>query len=118
MKSILLLLIISTFLTANPNDYSKDVESLDSIIEALYDVISGEKWEARDWECFLYLFHKSGTIGSVGKTKEGKVDTRAMTPPEYIKRGGTFFGWEWLFRKGDRSADGAIPTYNSYFFDI
>jgi len=35
MKSILLLFIISTILTANPNDYSKDVESLDSIIEAL-----------------------------------------------------------------------------------
>ena len=55
MKSILLLFMISTILTANPNDYSKDVESLDSIIEALYDVISGEKWEARDWE---WLFRK------------------------------------------------------------
>ena len=99
MKSILLLFMISTILTANPNDYSKDVESLDSIIEALYDVISGEKGEARDWERFLYLFHKSGTLRSVGKTKEGKVDTRAMTPEEYIKRAEPFLVGNGFFER-------------------
>jgi len=99
MKSILLLFIISTILTANPNDYSKDVESLDSIIEALYDVISGEKGETRDWERFLYLFHKSGTLRSVGKTKEGKVDTRAMTPKEYVKRAEPFLVGNGFFER-------------------
>ena len=99
MKSILLLFIISTILTANPKDYSKDVESLDSIIEALYDVISGEKGEARDWERFLHLFHKSGTLRSVGKTKEGKVDTRAMTPEEYIKRAEPFLVGNGFFER-------------------
>jgi hypothetical protein len=73
MKSILLLFIISTILTANPKDYSKDVESLDSIIEALYDVISGEKGGSPGiGERFLHLFHKSGTLRSVGKTKREK----------------------------------------------
>ena len=108
MKSILILFIISTVLSANPKDYSKDVASLDSIIHALYDVISGEKGEARDWERFLYLFHNSGTLRSVGKTKEGKVDTRAMTPEEYIKRAEPF----WLgmaFSKG-RSVGGRNHT--------
>ena len=99
MKFILSLFIISTILTANPNDYSKDVESIDSIIHALYDVISGEKGVARDWGRFTYLFHESGTLRSVGKTKEGKVYTRAMTTEDYIKRAEPFLVGNGFFER-------------------
>ncbi len=99
MKSILLSLITITALGANQSDYEKDVASLDSIIEALYDVISGEKGEARDWERFRYLFHASGTLRSVGKTKEGKVDTRAMTTEDYIKRAEPFLVGNGFFER-------------------
>jgi len=84
MKSILLLLLSGSLLMGNP--YNKDVTSLDAIISTLYEVISGEKGEARDWGRFRFLFHESGTLRSVTKTKEGIVDTRAMTPDDYINR--------------------------------
>ena len=38
------------------NQYKDDVISIDSIIDALYDVISGEKGEERDWDRERYLF--------------------------------------------------------------
>ncbi len=59
MKSILLILLSGSLLMGNP--YNKDVTSLDAIISTLYEVISGEKGEARDWD-------------------------RAMTPDDYINR--------------------------------
>ena len=61
------------------------MKSIDSIISALYEVISGEKGEPRDWDRFRNLFHSSGTLRSVGMTKEGVVDTKAMAPKDYIK---------------------------------
>ena len=39
------------------NEYKDDVISIDSIIDALYDVISGEKGEERNWDRERYLFH-------------------------------------------------------------
>ncbi|MBC8344894.1 MAG: hypothetical protein ISR89_09105 [Candidatus Marinimicrobia bacterium] len=99
MKSILLLLITVTAIGAIPANYEKDVASLDSIIEALYEVISGEKGEARDWDRFRYLFHESGTLRSVGKTKEGKVYTRAMTTEDYIKRAEPFLVGNGFFER-------------------
>ena len=37
--------------------YKKDVSSIDSIINALYEVISGGKGEERDWDRERNLFH-------------------------------------------------------------
>jgi len=39
------------------NQYKDDVISIDSIIDALYDVISGEKGEERNWDRERYLLH-------------------------------------------------------------
>lgn len=83
MKSILFLLISGSLIAGNP--YHKDVTSLDAIISALYEVISGEKGEARDWDRFRYLFHTSGTLRSVVKTKADLIDTRVMSPDNYIE---------------------------------
>ncbi|MDP6339255.1 MAG: hypothetical protein QF842_02880 [Candidatus Marinimicrobia bacterium] len=99
MKTILLSIIFGIFFIGGPSGYEKDVESLDSIIKALYDVISGEKGEARDWDRFRYLFHDSGTLRSVGETKEGLVDTRAMTPEDYIKRAEPFLVGNGFFER-------------------
>ena len=77
---------INSITIASPELYERDVKSIDSIISALYEVISGEKGEPRDWDRFRNLFHSSGTLRSVGMTKEGVVDTKAMAPNDYIKR--------------------------------
>ena len=77
---------INSITIASPELYERDVKSIDSIISALYEVISGEKGEPRDWDRFRNLFHSSGTLRSVGMTKEGIVNTKAMAPNDYIKR--------------------------------
>ena len=39
--------------------YLDNVKTLDTTLETLYDVISGEKGEARDWDLFRFLFIKN-----------------------------------------------------------
>ncbi len=99
MKSILLSLITGAALMANPSDYEKDVESIDSIIEALYAVISGEKGVPRDWDRFKNLFHETGRLMSVGQNKEGIVDTQLMSPEDYIKRAEPFLVGNGFFER-------------------
>lgn len=53
------LVCFSTLLNAQENNetaYLEKVKTLDSTLETLYAVISGEKGEARDWDLFRYLF--------------------------------------------------------------
>ena len=65
---------------ANP----ADVESIDAIITALYDVISGDAGEARDWDRFLSLFVPGATLSPVGRPPgESTYRRRVITPDEY-----------------------------------
>ncbi|SHH76544.1 hypothetical protein [Winogradskyella jejuensis] len=76
-------------------DYSKNVATLDSTIETLYSVISGDKGVERNWELFKYLFHPNAKLIPTGKNKEGETIARYMTPDDYIKTSG-----KWLFENG------------------
>lgn len=78
-----LLLAICSLTFAQTKDYSKDVKSSESIIAALYEVISGEKGEARDWERFRNLFTADAKLIPTFTNKEGQVAYRAITPAEY-----------------------------------
>ena len=61
-----------------------DVESIDAIITALYDVISGDAGVARDWDRFLSLFAPGGTLSPVGRPRgESTYQRRVITPDEY-----------------------------------
>ena len=53
MKRTAIAVFLGLLHAASPN-YDKDVESVDTIIKALYEVISGEKGEERDWDRFLF----------------------------------------------------------------
>lgn len=68
---------------ANPK-YAKDVNSVDNIIAALYNVICGAPGEPRDWERFKYLFGKDAKLIPTGKIEGGNLIYRTMTPDEYI----------------------------------
>lgn len=76
-------------------EYSKHVETLDSTLETLYSVISGDKGEARNWELFKFLFHKDAKLIPTGKTEAGQFDANYMTPDDYIERAG-----KWLVDNG------------------
>ncbi len=68
-----------------------DVASIDSIMKAVYDVISGDAGKERDWDRFRTLFHKDARLIPTGKNAQtGAFAARAMTPEDYITRSGPF----------------------------
>lgn len=65
-----------------------DVESVGAIITAVYDVISGDAGEARDWDRWRSLFAEGATLSAVGVRSNGTVGRAIMTPESYIERSG------------------------------
>ncbi len=67
-----------------------DVESIDAIMTAVYDVISGDAGEARDWDRFRSLFAPGATPSPVGRPPDGSTyGRRVMTPAQYVEGAGT-----------------------------
>lgn len=65
----------------------KDVGSLDAIMKAVYDVISGDAGKPRDWDRFRSLFHKDARLIPAGKNPQtGVAGATAFSPEDYIKR--------------------------------
>lgn len=64
-----------------------DVSSLDAIMKAVYDVISGDAGKPRDWDRFRSLFHKDARLIPSGKNAQtGVVGASALSPDDYVKR--------------------------------
>src|SRR6266700_210755 len=82
--------------TAGPTARPGDVDSIDHIVAAVYDVISGPAG-ARDWDRFRSLFHTDGRLGSSRRNDKGVVMARSMTPDDYAKRAGEYFAKEGFF---------------------
>ncbi len=101
--------------------YTEDVKSLDNILAALYNVISGEKGVKRDWARFKNLFIEDAQLMPSGKNKAGKVGYRVLTPQGYVDNAGKsleengFFEVE-ISRKTEEygSLVHAFSTYESY----
>lgn len=65
----------------------KDVASIDSIMKAVYDVISGDAGKPRDWDRFRSLFHKDARLIPGGKNPQtGVFGANALSPDDYVKR--------------------------------
>ena len=73
---------------ANP----ADVKSIDSIVAALYDVISGPAGHQRDWNRFRSLFWPGARLMPLVKPpdKAGQA-ARVLTVEEYVERTEPFF---------------------------
>jgi hypothetical protein len=68
---------------ANP----ADVSTLDGIMKAVYDVISGDAGKPRNWDRFRTLFHKDARMIPTGANPQTKeVRATSLTPEDYIKR--------------------------------
>ena len=62
---------------ANP----ADVASIDSIMKAVYDVISGDASQKRDWDRFRSLFHADAKLIPTGRNPQTSVvGARFLTP--------------------------------------
>jgi len=100
---------------ANP----RDVASLDAIVAAVYDVISGPAGE-RDWNRFRSLFVPEGRLVPVQKKQDGSFGHRILAVDDYAKNAGEYFKKEGFFereiaRKTDRFGQLAVvfTTYAS-----
>lgn len=60
-----------------------DVASIDGIITALYDVISGPAGQTRDWDRFRGLFAPNARLIPTGRRPDGSQVMRSLTPEEY-----------------------------------
>jgi hypothetical protein len=80
---------------ANP----ADVASIDSIIAAVYDVISGPAGKKRDWDRMRSLFIPGARLIPTGPRKEGGYGSRVLTVDEYIGRASGFFEKEGFFER-------------------
>lgn len=92
---------------ANP----ADVATPDTIIAALYDVISGPAGKKRDWDRFRSLFapgarliptsprRPPGTPADAPLTGKEEYVPRALTPEEYIQRSGPFLEGQGFFER-------------------
>ena len=77
-----------------PEAAPADVESIDAIILALYDVISGPAGEKRDWDRMRSLFIDGARLIPTGRRQNGKGGHRVMSVEDYISSG------SWLEENG------------------
>jgi hypothetical protein len=68
---------------ANP----ADVATLDAIMKSVYDVISGDAGQKRDWDRFRSLFYKDARLIPSGKNPTtGVVGARSLLVEDYVTR--------------------------------
>ncbi|GAA3629003.1 hypothetical protein [Flavivirga jejuensis] len=118
----LCILAISAQSQEKAKDYSEKVKTLDSTIETLYAVISGERGVERDWTLFKFLFKPGAKLIPSGKDEEGEHKVSYMAPADYVKSSGKwlvdhgFFEKE-IHRKVDTFGDitQVFSTYEAFY---
>ena len=101
MKRLVLLIMLCVSTTTQleaqevTDKYLNKVQTLDSTIETLYGVISGEKGVERNWVLFKYLFKPDAKLIPSGKNKEGVIGAKYMSADNYIESSG-----KWLVDNG------------------
>jgi hypothetical protein len=64
----------------------RDVRSLDAILAALYDVISGPVGQPRDWARFRSLFAAGGRLVPTERGADGMTRPTVLTPEQFERR--------------------------------
>jgi hypothetical protein len=76
-----------------------DVDSVDGIVAALYDVISGPAGKPRDWDRMRSLFAPEGRLMAVGARPDASYVLRAMNVEDYITRNSKAFATMGFFER-------------------
>lgn len=94
-----------------------DVDTVEHLVAALYDVISGPAGKPRDWDRFRSLFIPSGRMGVIRPDTPAKDDKPArvsdvilLTPDIYVERDDPYFKTEGFF---ERSIANRIETFGN-----
>ena len=116
-----LLLLLSSVPGIAQDADPDDVDSIDSIISALYEVISGPENTPRDWDRFHSLFVPDARLVPIGLDSTGAVMHRAWSPQDYEEVVRPYFDVNGFFevelsrveeRYGNMAH--AFSTYESY----
>ena len=82
-----------------------DVDTIEHIMAATYDVISGPAGD-RDWDRFRSLFYKDARLVPSGRRPDGTIGARTFSVEDYIERGRAIFLKEGFFeREASRKVD-------------
>ncbi|HIB49123.1 MAG TPA: DUF885 domain-containing protein [Flavobacteriaceae bacterium] len=81
--------------TLQENRYEAQTKTIDQTISSLYQVISGDKGQERDWDFLRYLFHPEAKFVASGKRKDGTTGVRYVLIEEYIESSG-----KWMLENG------------------
>jgi hypothetical protein len=73
---------------ATPAPNPADVASVDAIVRALYDVISGDSGVARNWDRMRSLFAPGAQLIPVGPRQAGGFGARVLSVEDYIRISG------------------------------
>ena len=90
-------LLVAVLLTASaqaqdaPEADPADVESIDAIMGAVYEVISGPATEERDWDRFRSLFYPGARLIPTGARPDGSRIANVSMPAEYAERAAGVF---------------------------
>ena len=99
IKIILLIFVISISPINSQNkteqNFAENVHSIDSTIETLYSIMSGEKDLERNWDLFKYLFKDNAEITLNIKNTENQKNKYYLTVDEFINSYG-----KWLVNNG------------------
>jgi hypothetical protein len=91
LPTLFVVLCLALFLAAPaaqaqaPSPYAADVVSIDSIIAALYGVISGPAGQARDWDRPRNLFAPGARLIPAAPRGDGAAPA-AISPGDYVQR--------------------------------
>jgi hypothetical protein len=86
-------------LVTPPQAKPEDVATMDAILAALYDVISGPAGKKRDWNRMRSLFIPEGRLMNVGPRKDGGFGYRVMAVDDYIKASGSYLEENGFFER-------------------
>jgi hypothetical protein len=79
-----------------PTPKPEDVQSLDEIMRAAYDVISGPAG-TRDWNRFRSLFLPQARFTQVGKAPDGSIYVMTWGVEDFIRDGAQYFSQEGFY---------------------
>lgn len=82
---------------APPTANAADVSSVDAIIKAVYDVISGPGGKQRDWDRMRSLFIPGARMIGTGPRRAGGYGARVLTVDDYIITNDPYFAKEGFF---------------------
>lgn len=83
----------------NPTANPADVASIDAIVAAVYDVISGPAGKKRDWDRMRSLFAPGARLIPTGPRQAGGYGSRVFSVEEYIERNSPFFEKEGFYER-------------------